>query len=80
MQSPIQKLLLVLEQGERMNHNNGNVNSVFTTFIKLVNDLKLPQQETDALNKAFTDGRFYKPHIEKQITNYFKQEYDGKKD
>ena len=80
MQSPIQKLLLVLEQGERMNHINGEVNSVFTTFIKLVNDLKLPQQETDALNKAFTDGRFYKPHIEKQITNYFKQEYNGKKD
>ena len=80
MQSPIQKLLLVLEQGERMNHINGEVNSVFTTFIKLVNDLKLPQQETDALNKAFKDGRFYKPHIEKQITNYFKQEYNGKKD
>ena len=63
-----------------MNHINGEVNSVFTTFIKLVNDLKLPQQETDALNKAFNDGRFYKPHIEKQITNYFKQEYNGKKD
>jgi hypothetical protein len=80
MQSPIQKLLLVLEHGERMNHNNGDVNSAFTTIIKLVNDLNLPKQEMDALNKAFNDGRFYKPHIEKQITNYFKQEYNGKKD
>ena len=80
MQSPIQKLLLVLEQGERMNHYNGEVNSVFTTIIKLVKELKLPQKEIDALNKAFADGRFYKPHIEKPITNYFKQEYNGKKD
>jgi hypothetical protein len=80
MQSPIQKLLLVLEQGERMNHNNGDVNSVFTTFIKLVNDLKLPQQEINALNKAFGVGRFYKPHLHKQINDYFKHEYDGKKD
>ena len=80
MQSPIQKLLLVLEQGERMNHINGDVNSVFTTFIKLVNDLKLPQQEMDALNKAFSDGRFYKPHLQKPINDYFKQEYNGKQD
>lgn len=80
MQSPIQKLLDVLEQGERMNHQNEDVNSVFTTFIKLVHDLKLPQQEMDAINKSFADGRFYKPHIEKPITNYFKKEYNGKKD
>lgn len=80
MQSPIQKLLQVLEQGERMNHNNEDVNSLFTTFIKLVNDLKLQEQESSAINKAFNDGRFYKPHIQKPITDYFKQEYNGKKD
>jgi hypothetical protein len=80
MQSPIQKLLSVCEQGEKINHNNEEVKNIFTTFIKLVNDLKLPQQEVSAFNKAFSDGRFYRPHIQKPIIDYFKQEYNGKKD
>lgn len=80
MQSPIQQLLDVFQQGEQMNHNNPKVNELFTTFIKLINDLDLPKQEMDAFNKAFNNGRFYNHHIEKKITNYFKQEYNGKKD
>jgi hypothetical protein len=80
MQSPIQKLLSVLEHGEQMNHKNPKVNDLLTTFIKLINDLELPKQEMDAFNKAFTDGRFYRPQIQKPITDYFKQEYNGKKD
>ena len=78
MQSPIQELLEVLKKAEKMNEHNKPISIVFSSIITLVHELNLPQKETIGYNKAFNDGRLYKPHIQKKIINYFKEEYDGK--
>jgi hypothetical protein len=71
MQSPIQKIIKLISSKSRKTINcNELLSEIYNSGII--------QEEESALNQAFNDGRFYKPHIQNQIKNYYKQKYNGK--
>jgi hypothetical protein len=71
MESPIQKIIKLISSKSRKTINcNELLSEIYNSGII--------QEEESALNQAFNDGRFYKPHIQNQIKNYYKQKYDGK--
>jgi hypothetical protein len=78
MKSPIQKILENLEKEVNRHENNKAVSVIFSAFIDYLKEEDLLKKEEIALNQAFNDGRFYKPHIQNQIKNYYKEKYNGK--
>jgi hypothetical protein len=71
MESPIQKIIKLISNKSRKTINCNEL-------LSEIYNLDIPKEEESALNQAFNDGRFYKPHIQNQIKNYYKQKYDGK--
>ena len=71
MESPIQKIIKLISNKSRKTINcNELLSEIYNSGIL--------EQEENTLNQAFNDVRFYKPHIQNQIKNYYKQKYDGK--
>ena len=71
MQSPIQKIIKLISNKSRKTINCNEL-------LSEIYNLDIPKEEESALNQAFNDGRFYKPYIQNQIKNYYKEKYNGK--
>lgn len=72
MKSPTQKIIELISSKNRKTINCNEL-------LSEIYNLDIPKEEENLFNQAFNDGRFYKPHIQNQITNYYKEKYNGNK-
>jgi hypothetical protein len=78
MNTPIQKLIEILELSQLISENQEETQKVFSTLLTLISDMKLIELEETIINKAYTDGRFYRRQIDKMVNNYYEENYNNK--
>lgn len=77
--TPIQKLTTALQLGQMISENQAETKRIFTTVLNMMSELKLTELEEMVINKAYIEGRFHRPQIDKPVNNYYDENYKNNK-